>query len=194
MKRDEIKETALKLFAQKGYTGCSMQEIADAVGLNKATLYFYFKSKDDLFLNILVEESEFFLYSVQETLASFKEGTIEEFFRDLTNYFVIHAKIEGILFWKRSFLMTLGTISDPVLNTAKDIFLNMNQHMIEKFSVFIKNHLSSISDEEIKAFTFSYFVFLQGVLDLIIANPPEGKEIQQLSDAMWQRFWNGNKL
>jgi len=47
-KRREIVEAALVLFAQKGVTRTTIQEIADAAGIGKGTVYEYFKSKDDI--------------------------------------------------------------------------------------------------------------------------------------------------
>jgi AcrR family transcriptional regulator len=51
-KRTHIIETAIKLFAEKGFHSTSIQEIADAVGIAKGSMYLYFKSKDDLLLSI----------------------------------------------------------------------------------------------------------------------------------------------
>jgi AcrR family transcriptional regulator len=47
--RLRILRAAYPLFVERGYDGVSMQGIADAVPLNKATLYHHFQSKDDLF-------------------------------------------------------------------------------------------------------------------------------------------------
>jgi AcrR family transcriptional regulator len=49
----KILETAKNLFAEKGYHGMSMREISDALGVSKAALYYYFKDKEELFLEIL---------------------------------------------------------------------------------------------------------------------------------------------
>lgn len=50
---EQILETAKSLFIQKGYHGLSMREISDALGVSKASLYYYFKDKEELFLAIL---------------------------------------------------------------------------------------------------------------------------------------------
>jgi len=47
-KQAEIFSAALRLFQEKGYHGASMQDLADAVGMQKASLYYYFRSKEDL--------------------------------------------------------------------------------------------------------------------------------------------------
>jgi AcrR family transcriptional regulator len=46
--KERIFEVALDLFSQKGYDAVSMREIAEAVGIKKASLYSHFSSKDDL--------------------------------------------------------------------------------------------------------------------------------------------------
>jgi AcrR family transcriptional regulator len=49
----EILTSAISLFARKGYAGTGVQEILDAVGLSKPTLYYHFESKAGLFRAIL---------------------------------------------------------------------------------------------------------------------------------------------
>jgi AcrR family transcriptional regulator len=51
--RKEIIEASMKLFARRGYHGTSVAQIAEATGLTKGALYWYFKGKEDLFLNVL---------------------------------------------------------------------------------------------------------------------------------------------
>jgi AcrR family transcriptional regulator len=46
--RDRIKEAALELFGEQSYGTTTLQDIADRLGLTKAALYYYYKSKDDL--------------------------------------------------------------------------------------------------------------------------------------------------
>lgn len=49
---EELLETALQLFRQKGYHATSMQDIADSMGLRKASLYHYIDAKEDLLVAI----------------------------------------------------------------------------------------------------------------------------------------------
>jgi AcrR family transcriptional regulator len=50
--RDLILARAATLFAQRGYPGTSMNEVAEACGMSKASLYHYFRDKDDLLVSI----------------------------------------------------------------------------------------------------------------------------------------------
>jgi TetR/AcrR family transcriptional regulator, cholesterol catabolism regulator len=51
-KQAEIFSAAVRIFKKKGYHAASMQDLADAVGLQKASLYYYVSSKEDLLTSI----------------------------------------------------------------------------------------------------------------------------------------------
>jgi AcrR family transcriptional regulator len=48
-RRAQIMQAALACFIRKGYNNTTMDDIVAESGLSKGTLYWYFKSKDDLF-------------------------------------------------------------------------------------------------------------------------------------------------
>lgn len=54
-RRDRIKQAAAEVFAERGFDGARMQEIADRAGANKAMIYYYFDSKEALFSAIFTE-------------------------------------------------------------------------------------------------------------------------------------------
>lgn len=59
-KRDKDTERAIlaaakQVFHEKGHAGARMQEIADAAGINKALLHYYFGNKEQLFKAVLQE-------------------------------------------------------------------------------------------------------------------------------------------
>jgi hypothetical protein len=47
-----IIDVAMKLFAEKGFDATSIQEIVDEAGISKGAFYLYFKSKEDLLIEI----------------------------------------------------------------------------------------------------------------------------------------------
>jgi AcrR family transcriptional regulator len=51
-RREEIIAAAVRLFHEQGYASTSMQDIADAVGLLKGSLYYYIAGKEDLLFEI----------------------------------------------------------------------------------------------------------------------------------------------
>ncbi|MDO8689103.1 MAG: TetR/AcrR family transcriptional regulator, partial [Dehalococcoidia bacterium] len=50
---EQVAEAAAKLFREKGYHGTSMQDIADAVGIHKGSLYPHIRSKDALLYQVI---------------------------------------------------------------------------------------------------------------------------------------------
>ncbi len=54
-KEAEIREAAMRIFREKGYHAASMQEIANAVGMQKGSLYYYISSKQELLFKIFEE-------------------------------------------------------------------------------------------------------------------------------------------
>ena len=63
-KKNEIKERARELFMRFGFHKTNMDDIARAANIAKPTLYYYYKSKEDLFNEVVLEESERFLNNV----------------------------------------------------------------------------------------------------------------------------------
>ncbi|MCX7677880.1 MAG: TetR/AcrR family transcriptional regulator [Spirochaetes bacterium] len=51
-RRCDIIEAAKRIFFSRGYTGTTMDDIAEAAGLTKPTLYSYFKTKDELYYSL----------------------------------------------------------------------------------------------------------------------------------------------
>jgi AcrR family transcriptional regulator len=55
--RQAILDAALALFAEKGYFGTSLRDVAGAVGVRESALYNYFSGKEALFEALLAAES-----------------------------------------------------------------------------------------------------------------------------------------
>ncbi|MBN2801433.1 MAG: TetR/AcrR family transcriptional regulator [Deltaproteobacteria bacterium] len=51
--RERILAVATRLFADQGYGSTSVRQVAEAVGVTKPALYYYFKSKEELFEQII---------------------------------------------------------------------------------------------------------------------------------------------
>lgn len=52
-RREELLEVAVQVFARKGYGATSVQELADAGGIRKPSIYKHFSSKEDVLFAIL---------------------------------------------------------------------------------------------------------------------------------------------
>ncbi|MBX3577387.1 MAG: TetR family transcriptional regulator [Rhizobiaceae bacterium] len=99
-----IVDAAARSFETKGFHGTSVQDIADAVGLTKAALYYYVKTKEDLlalvhdaFVSTMLDAAEefvsknpdpmaqlmFFVENILVTVAEYRPY-VRAFFQDLS--------------------------------------------------------------------------------------------------------------
>ena len=68
MTRDEILDAATQIFSQKGFHAASMQDIAQAVNLQKASLYHHVNSKQELLVTILDRALDLLIEQMEEVL------------------------------------------------------------------------------------------------------------------------------
>ena len=68
-KEELILNAAQRRFASYGYSKVTMDEIADDVGMAKASLYYYFPTKETIFRSVIQYEQEEFLTQAKEVLA-----------------------------------------------------------------------------------------------------------------------------
>ncbi|HHY97757.1 MAG TPA: TetR/AcrR family transcriptional regulator [Firmicutes bacterium] len=64
--RDRILQAAISLIARKGYEGTSVREIAEAANTTVPMIYYYFDSKEGLYVSLLEHGIESFLNSAPE--------------------------------------------------------------------------------------------------------------------------------
>ena len=72
--RQAILDAALGLFAEKGYFGASLRDVAAAVGVRESAIYNYFKSKDALFEALILADQ----HTRLERLSSIADGPITD--------------------------------------------------------------------------------------------------------------------
>ena len=70
-RKNEIIDTAQKLFSTKGYGQCSVNEILTEIGIAKGTFYHYFKSKEEV-LDAIIERTTEIIISRAEAAATVK--------------------------------------------------------------------------------------------------------------------------
>lgn len=62
----EIMDTGLILVQERGYNGFSYADIADAIGIRKASIHYHFPSKQDLVQAVLRRYRKEFMYKLQQ--------------------------------------------------------------------------------------------------------------------------------
>lgn len=68
--RRRIRDAAIRLFGENGFAATSMRDLAGATGLQAASLYGHFASKEDLLLEVLDDLGDVFLAGAKAIVAS----------------------------------------------------------------------------------------------------------------------------
>lgn len=75
IKKDQIKTAALRCFSQYGYNKTTMDDIANAIGMKKASLYYYYKNKENIICDTIESEIHNFLESANKKISKIKIAT-----------------------------------------------------------------------------------------------------------------------
>ncbi len=191
-KMDELKSAALHLFATKGYSATSMQEIADLVKLNKASLYFYIKSKSELFLIVIKEQFDVYMSAIQNMFKVSKDESIETLLYQTVKQILLHTTYEGLLFWKRTMIMAVSEMDDDILRPLKKIVDNNENYIYIVLNQFMSSRNLNIEEEKVSNFVTAFYIFMQSVLDWRLLNLDA--DIEKYVPILWNAFWNGSKL
>ena len=179
-KEKAILETGMRLFAHKGFSSTSIQEIAAESGISKGAFYLHYKSKDDLLFSIL----EYIFETVQSSITSVENLDMpprEKFIKQLSAFF-------GTFIGHKEFLIML----------TKEQAIPRNEEIKELFfkkrfeSHFFNRHgLVSIYGESIEPHSIDLALILEGLfqsyIGLLMLDPVE-INIEELSQFLMRRM------
>ncbi|MFT8320102.1 MAG: TetR/AcrR family transcriptional regulator [Bacillus sp. (in: firmicutes)] len=146
-----IIESALKLFARKGYSSTSIQEIANDCGISKGAFYLYFKSKDSLLFAIFhfyYDEMITMFDSISQKDISDREKLIQQ-----TTYM-----FDNALKHKEFIIMQTREQAIPLNESIRTLMFQMQSQLIE----FALNCLFRIYGEQYKNFLFDLVIMYEG--------------------------------
>jgi AcrR family transcriptional regulator len=69
-RREAIVSAAAELYAQKGFKGASVAQLADACRTSKSLIYHYFPSKEDILYDVMASHLELLAEAAEEATAS----------------------------------------------------------------------------------------------------------------------------
>lgn len=90
-KLNEILKTATNLFYKKGFSGTSLNDIAEKIGIQKPTIYHYVKSKNELLFIILSNFLDLLLLSHNEATKEI-EDKFEKLIKIIISQIKTHSK------------------------------------------------------------------------------------------------------
>ncbi|MBW1816067.1 MAG: TetR/AcrR family transcriptional regulator [Deltaproteobacteria bacterium] len=161
---NEIQAAARELFFSKGLKGTTMESIAKKARLSKGTVYFYFKSKEDLYISMMMpvlEELGRQLLKFEKDVNELKYETCQEVIIGLKDVFLLAYQYD--------------TDGLRIVNSFQqgEHFLEVSEATSEKIS-----HRARVNFNVMRR-TFSRAIELGMFKDL---------NVIKLSDALWALF------
>lgn len=91
--REEVITTAQRLFQRYGFSKTTMEDIAKAMGRGKSTLYYYYKSKDEIFEAVILKEADEVFSTVTKAMqeASSAEEKLQTYLK--TSFDILKSKM-----------------------------------------------------------------------------------------------------
>ena len=149
--RERLLETAIGMFAEKGYAGTSVREIVERAGVSKPVLYYYFQSKEGLFLAIL-DMAE----NMQKQLLS---GVLKSEGSVLDRLLVLYRRVyAGIDEHRSLYKMIHGLISGPPQGAPDYDFTRYHRHTINAICEIYNAGVDSGEVKKIAAEEVAYLI------------------------------------
>jgi AcrR family transcriptional regulator len=146
-------ETAMKLFAEKGYHSTSIQDIVEAWGISKGAFYHHFSSKEDLMLSIVKYHFEM-LFSTFMNVKQENESEKEMLVKQITMHF------EGIHSHKDFIQMMMA---EQLPKISDDIQHYVFKQRAKIFNWYCKR-LIEVYGEKVECYVFDVATMLNGMI------------------------------
>ena len=177
--KKKIMDSAFRLFADKGMV-FSLSEVAGEVGIQKASIYAHFASKEELLYAVIDREANEYFFEINEHCQNLKD-----MFYLILNYY--DKSKTKLYFWKRLFLLPPRS-GEEILDDKVSILTAQRIKLIKEI-IASEIEKGSIRCQDVDAVAFSYFSMIQGLLSSRIIF--ESEDISKHYESIWQIFWNG---
>ena len=157
--RNRIIEVAMKAFAQNGYSAVSMRDIAKEVGINIASIYYYYESKAEMLEDILAFfEKGYKHYFEWLTEANESAETLEEVMDNMFNTEFVEME-NPMSFLCMSLAMKEQHRSESARKCVFDLFYGFSiDHMKADFDRLVEKGVIPPSDTRTIAMLFMFCV------------------------------------
>ncbi len=173
MKKQKILNIAIKEFSEKGFSGARVEEIAKKAHVNKAMIFYYFNSKENLY-KIILKNALYGLFIQIKNIIK-PDLTPERFLEKIPeiyiNYFAENKEFVKII------LRALIDNEESIKDTIREIYKENNMSTRNQYKILFKkwndeNIISESSDIDffMNIISLSIFSFIGKPIAEIILN------------------------
>lgn len=123
--KEKIGKAAMQCFTKFGLDKTTLDDIAKSVGLNKASLYYYYRNKEDLFVEAALKEGEEYILSLQEKVLK-KRGIESQVWYYLQSRFSYYKNV-----------LNMNRVSVETLNKILPRFFELYEALMKRETQFL---------------------------------------------------------
>lgn len=182
---------AFKLFAEKGYDATSMDDIAKAVGIKKASLYAHFPGKESIFAQVyadmVVDYSDHLSGLISRHKGKPLETMLFDIFTGYAAYFTEDLTKQS--FWTRAYLFPPPFHKEVVVQEC----LRVEMEFVEKLTGIFEQGIADgvIRNGNAGDMVLAFYFMMAGYA--MIAGYFQGPDITDNLKGSWEVFWRGVK-
>lgn len=189
--KEIIKKTALSLFAQKGYYGTTMNDIAELVGIKTPSLYFHFSGKEELFFSVYEDLANEYVSLMDRIMNTNESMDIEDRLFYIFEQFIIYYidNPEKQSFWNQIILFPPSEIKERFFSHVSNCDIRSQKKMQEILAKEIEQ--GQLRNGSPFKMSWSFRSIRQGIIYWLTMAPELRRE--ELIKACWTDLWLGLK-
>jgi len=180
IKKNKILDAALQIFVKKGYSETRMDDIVNMSGMSKGAIYHHYKSKRELFLDLINFWEEFCFPNIFDK--KYKNKSASSKLREIVKDVVHTFKDKKYVFLAELEIWSLSNHDEDVRAKTKKLYTNL----INLFSSIIKDGISQgeFKKLNVNIAALSIMTSLQGVIWFSIFEKSELSAEEYLTEVM----------
>lgn len=186
---ERLRRVAMELFAERGYGGTSMSDIARGVGVRKASLYNYYGSKEELLLDLLRRALAVWTECSHPPLE--REGSRQERLKAhleaAVDFVAAHPHEAAIV------RLAATQIGGRLGERVREMLTEQERDYREQMERFLTAAMEEgeIEPAEPREALVYWQVFVDGFLINELLCPTGSTRYRGRLESLWRRFWRG---
>lgn len=186
---DRLRQAAVELFAERGYQGCSMSDLAERVGIAKASLYNYYPSKEELLLDLVRRSLDTWAAATHSRLA--EEGPFEHRLRRYLEGVVeiLHRAPHAVIVLR----LASSTLPETMGGRVHRLLEENRTRELAEVRAMIERAIAAgeVEAENVDDLLLFGEVFIHGIILSHTACPGVAAPVSERLPGLWRLLWRG---
>ena len=186
--KEKILQTALVAFSRYGYEGARMEKIAAEVGINKASLYFHFSSKEEIFRVLFTRIIEKYEARLAKMFESGEGAPVHDrLVRLYRDYLLYHWQNPEMDFWNLVYYLPPESMKAQILEATNKSKNDLMARLSEILAEGVRT--GELQDLPVESMAMSFYYLLTCIS---LSTEMMDREAYLASmDSCFAIYWNG---